>query len=1417
MSARHLSSCSLILATFVVSSCTEPEPIEHSRGQRDVAQMMAQRARLAASRRLPAARTSLAPAVLAAAGPDLVGALDIPAEFQPTFLSLAVTEPDAAAVRTSYGVIKPTHHSLTGTDSFVLLSTGLSNNETINAEPGTDLGQPGPADDFTTLQFKVTVPPGVNRMSFDYTFLSAESPDFIGTPFNDTFTATVSDALGSNRVIASASVDSAVFHPASDTAVGPCPFQLYVDNPAGVNTVFNLEGFSQVDAGTTGYVHVDVPISGGPTGGSVTVTFDIRDLGDGILDSAVILDNVQFSSLERVDPQGGMIDTFRGQVIRTTSTDPSDLQHLATGGAAVHAAAADGVTEVVLRANVPGPGSADFAIVSGAASDGSLSADDGPPVWGTTAHTNAVLIGGKWFVFALYRSPPDFNRGGDTEVDSRSAALTMDFTPSVGAAIHQDVAIDLIRPPVVVVPDIWANCDSWKDVNGLLVSNPTDPSLQHFTVSCADYQATSSQGFDQDDNQSAIDEAVRQALQKLRDGGAAATRADVVSHGMGGMLARRYIDAPNYARFDNFNAGGINRLILMNAPNLGSRMIDEMIRTRDAMKQADIQNGSQNWVNTKTALEASGVSFDDADQNVGLQQMATTSSVIAGIGVAPARPTTVFYHAIATTGGHGLKRIEAEATLMSGGIAGAIKNFYIVMENNHPDMKKTPLPPGIPNKQSLIFGLTDPKISYIYCHNAPTPDNDQHDLFATTPEQVGGLQPDFTTVVPVATTADSSGHFKVQNDPGHTAEVIALLNAPVNGGKFATSMPAPRTIPTTNDCPIQPPVVTTAAALHRAPSSLLVRTIAITSPVTGASVTPGGIVSVTVSTQDGDTPESVLIIGVGGSELVEAAPFTASIPISANAIGVTPLRAIAFYADGGMAFADPVTLNVPVAAAITSLEVVNGDQVLRRPGRARRLSVLATYGDGIRRSITASALGTKYTVSQLSPIISVSDDGVITALGSGDATVAITNGPAITSIDVKVGPATCGDGVLDPGEECDDGNVLAGDHCDPTCHIENTAPVAVCTSPTQCNDPGLCSANITNLGASSFDPDGDPLSFTQSPAGPYSVGQHLVSVDVSDGRLDAQCSSTVNVLDCEKPALTCPAAFTAECTSPGGAVITPPAATATDNCSAAVQSPGAGQRPLGPNPLTYTATDPSGNTSTCTTTVTVQDTTPPSITCPAPIVAECMHHGKAFVTPGHASSSDVCSNVTITGPHPGLFPLGTTVVSYTSTDGSGNRASCDSTIQVVDTRPPHVEAERTVTLWPPNHEYHRVSLDDCNIDVHDACGGRLTADASHARITCVTSDEPDNAHGRDDGDTSHDIVLVDGRTVKLRAERDGRGDGRVYQIHFEASDEAGNRGEGVCSVVVPHDQECARYPGQDRCRIHAGPPANSVCAAASSQ
>ncbi|RYZ43552.1 MAG: HYR domain-containing protein [Myxococcaceae bacterium] len=115
--------------------------------------------------------------------------------------------------------------------------------------------------------------------------------------------------------------------------------------------------------------------------------------------------------------------------------------------------------------------------------------------------------------------------------------------------------------------------------------------------------------------------------------------------------------------------------------------------------------------------------------------------------------------------------------------------------------------------------------------------------------------------------------------------------------------------------------------------------------------------------------------------------------------------------------------------------------------------------------------------------------------------------------------------------------------------------------------------------------------------------------------------------------------------------------------------------PLGSHPATLTCTDSAGLSSSCAATVTVRDETPPTITCPAPIVVERTGPDGATVTPGVATASDTCAPPQVTGPVAGTYPVGTTTVTYTAKDAAGNQASCTSTIQVTDiqfTDPPDV-------------------------------------------------------------------------------------------------------------------------------------------------
>ena len=160
-----------------------------------------------------------------------------------------------------------------------------------------------------------------------------------------------------------------------------------------------------------------------------------------------------------------------------------------------------------------------------------------------------------------------------------------------------------------------------------------------------------------------------------------------------------------------------------------------------------------------------------------------------------------------------------------------------------------------------------------------------------------------------------------------------------------------------------------------------------------------------------------------------------------------------------------------------------------------------------------------------------------------------------------------------------------------------------------------------------------------------------------------------------------------------------------------------------------------------------------------------------------ASTSTGSCGVLTTSPASGsFFPVGTTTVTTTSTSGASN----SFTVTVNDTAPPTVSALTvdTSVLWPPNHQLIPITVDYSSAD---NCGA----------VTCVlsaTSNEPDNGLG--DGDTANDIQIVDAHHLLLRAERSGKGDGRIYTIKVTCTDAAGNSVVSApVTVVVPHSRK----------------------------
>jgi len=138
-------------------------------------------------------------------------------------------------------------------------------------------------------------------------------------------------------------------------------------------------------------------------------------------------------------------------------------------------------------------------------------------------------------------------------------------------------------------------------------------------------------------------------------------------------------------------------------------------------------------------------------------------------------------------------------------------------------------------------------------------------------------------------------------------------------------------------------------------------------------------------------------------------------------------------------------------------------------------------------------------------------------------------------------------------------------------------------------------------------------------------------------------------------------------------------------------------------------------------------------------------------------------------------------VTVTATDSSGNSASDEIIITVVDTTAPDFTfSQHTDTLWPPNHKLVLVGTVS---DVSDL------VDPSPDVSIQVTSNQVMN--GRGDGNTDSDWSIVnvgDEWKIYLRAERSRKQGAREYHYQIEVRDFSGNTAMSTRGATVPGDQ-----------------------------
>jgi gliding motility-associated-like protein len=184
----------------------------------------------------------------------------------------------------------------------------------------------------------------------------------------------------------------------------------------------------------------------------------------------------------------------------------------------------------------------------------------------------------------------------------------------------------------------------------------------------------------------------------------------------------------------------------------------------------------------------------------------------------------------------------------------------------------------------------------------------------------------------------------------------------------------------------------------------------------------------------------------------------------------------------------------------------------------------------------------------------------------------------------------------------------------------------------------------------------------------FNLGNTLVTWTVIDNSGNSSnCSFTVQVIDNQAPQLTnCPSNILVG-TAPGACNAnvswSPP--TASDNCSVQLSGsivPGS-TFPVGNTTVTYTAVDPSGNSTNCQFTVTVVDNQLPQLIIPAPI-STC-DPTVIYTQPSATDNCGIQQLTQVSGlPSGSPFPIGTTTNTFQATDIHGNTTTLSFTVTV---------------------------------------------------------------------------------------------------------------------------------------------------------
>ena len=244
---------------------------------------------------------------------------------------------------------------------------------------------------------------------------------------------------------------------------------------------------------------------------------------------------------------------------------------------------ADGNTRLILRYRSSQPGSVAFSVspdISGSRLE--LFADRQE----ISAPVSAVNTEDGYQVSAVFIAPETWP--ANIDYPKGQFTVTAVFTPSNGSAsTTESLTLTLQAPPVVLIHGEFSNNE---DTFGY--GNGTKSGVWHklektgLTVSSWNYDNKKGPTELIANNSNGLAKVIADTLNSLNADGIAATRADLVTHSMGGLMARQYlrndIDTGNKTP-NSYGLGTVRRVVTIAAPHRGTPVASYLLGKFDTM------------------------------------------------------------------------------------------------------------------------------------------------------------------------------------------------------------------------------------------------------------------------------------------------------------------------------------------------------------------------------------------------------------------------------------------------------------------------------------------------------------------------------------------------------------------------------------------------------------------------------------------------------------------------------------------------------------------------------------------------------------------------------------------------------------------------------------------------------------------